>query len=44
MTDDQYRPLPNETMKEYSVRTGLPYSVLDWSYWEEKEAKEKENK
>jgi len=40
-TFNKYYVLPNETMAEYSARTGLPMSVLDWSYWygeyEEKE-------
>jgi hypothetical protein len=36
--------LPGETMAEYSARTGLPMSVLDWSYWYgEYEEKEGEN-
>lgn len=32
-----FHPLPNETMQEYSIRTGLPIYVLDWSYWADRE-------
>jgi hypothetical protein len=38
------KPLSNETMQEYSVRTGVPISVMDWSYWETKERQDKEKK
>ena len=42
MADDKYRPRPGETMREYSDRTGTPFAILDWSYWAEKEKREKD--